>query len=100
MFVARANSGLKSIIEDAKGKRMAFVDPASTSGFLFPASYLKEQGSSTIRPSSHRQIFAGSHDGAIRAVYDGDVDVAAVYDDARDKLEKPARLQRREDQGR
>ena len=85
MFVARADSGIKRV-EDAKGKRMAWVDPQSTSGYLFPAAYLKEKG---LDPASFfaQTTFAGSHDGAIRAVYNGDVDVAAVYDDARNKVE-------------
>lgn len=85
MFVARADSGIKSI-EDAKGKRMAWVDPQSTSGYLFPAAYLKEKGHD---PASFfaQTTFAGSHDGAVRAVYNGDVDVAAVYEDARNKVE-------------
>jgi phosphonate transport system substrate-binding protein len=88
MFVARADSGIKSI-EDAKGKRIAFVDPASTSGYLFPAAYLKGKN---INPQDNsffaQTVFAGGHDSAVRSVYTGDVDVAAVYDDARNKLEK------------
>ncbi len=86
MFVAKDDSGIKKI-EDAKGKRMAWVDPQSTSGYLFPAAYLKGKG---IEPDSFfsQTTYAGSHDGAIRAVYNGDVDVAAVYDDARNKLEQ------------
>jgi phosphonate transport system substrate-binding protein len=43
MFLARADSGIKSI-EEAKGKRMAWVDAASASGYLFPAAYLKTKG--------------------------------------------------------
>ena len=85
MFIARADSGIKSI-EDAKGKRMAFVDPASTSGFLFPAEYLKKHNID-YKTFFSQYVFAGGHDSAVRAVYDKDLDVAAVYDDARDKLE-------------
>ena len=85
MFVARADSGIKTI-EDAKNKRMAWVDPQSTSGYLFPAAYLKNKN---LDPDTFfaQTTFAGSHDGAIRAVYNGDVDVASVYDDARNKVE-------------
>ncbi len=86
MFTARADSGIAKI-EDAKGKRIAFVDPSSASGFLFPAAHLKAKG---IEPETYfsQTVFAGGHDAAIRAVYSGDVDVAATYDDARNKLEK------------
>jgi phosphonate transport system substrate-binding protein len=76
MFIARADSGIKKI-EDAKGKRMAFVDPASTSGFLFPAAYLKKRGID-YNTFFAQYVFAGSHDGAVRAIYNGDEDVAAV----------------------
>lgn len=86
MFTTRATSGIKSI-EEAKGKRMAFTDANSTSGYLFPVAYLKKKG---FDPETFfaQTTFAGSHDNAIRAVYNGDVDVAATYDDARNKLEK------------
>lgn len=84
MFIARAGGGIRSI-EQARGKRMAFVDPASASGYLFPAAYLKNKGYDPERFFAQTK-FAGSHDNAVRAVYNGDVDVAAVYDDARNKL--------------
>ena len=90
MFITRADSGIKRI-EDARGKRMAYVDQSSTSGYLMPAAYLKGKG---LDPDGSEffsnVVFAGSHDGAIRAVYSGDVDVACVYDDARNKVEKEA----------
>lgn len=86
MFIARADSGIKSI-EEAKGKRMAFVDAASASGNLFPRYFLKKKN---IDPETFfaQSMFAGGHDSAVRAVYNGQVDVAAVYDDARNKVEK------------
>jgi phosphonate transport system substrate-binding protein len=86
MFVARTDSGIKKI-EDAKGKRMAFVDPSSTSGYLFPAAYLKKKGYDPETFFS-QLIYAGSHDKAVQSVYNGDVDIAACYDDARNLLEK------------
>lgn len=86
MFVARADSGIKSI-EQARGKRVAWVDPASASGYLFPFTYLKDRG---YDPETFfaEQKFAGAHDVAVRGVYNGDFDVAAVYDDARNSLAK------------
>lgn len=85
MFIARADSGITSI-EQAKGKRMGWVDSGSTSGYLFPASYLKVKN---LDPETFfaQTTFVGSHDGAVRAVYNGDLDAAAVYDDARNKVE-------------
>jgi phosphonate transport system substrate-binding protein len=86
MFVARADSGIKKV-SDAKGKKIAFVDASSTSGYLYPAYYLKQNGYEPDKFFS-QTTFAGGHDTAVRAVYNGDVDVAAVYDDARTKVEK------------
>lgn len=86
MFTVRADSGIKTLA-DTKGKRIAFVDPSSASGYLFPASYLKGKQMDPEKWFS-QTMFAGGHDSAIRAVYNGDVDVAASYDDARNKLEK------------
>lgn len=86
IFLARADSGIKTF-EAAKGKRIAFVDPASASGYLFPAAFLKARGFDPETFFSQTK-FAGSHDNAIRAVYNGDVDVCSVYDDARNKVEE------------
>ncbi|MBV9865226.1 MAG: phosphate/phosphite/phosphonate ABC transporter substrate-binding protein [Abitibacteriaceae bacterium] len=86
MFVARADSGIKSI-DQAKGKKMAFVDPASASGYLFPAAYLKGKGYDPDKFFS-QTIFSGGHDKSVISVYNGDVNVAAVYDDARDQVAK------------
>ncbi len=86
MFTARADSGIKTI-QDAKGKRAVYTDQSSASGYLVPMAYLKKQ---KITPeeffSEMRGV--GAHDNAIRAVYDGDADIAMTYDDARNKLEK------------
>lgn len=86
MFVVRAGSGIKKI-EDAKGKRIAYNDLSSASGYLFPFAYMKKKG---IDPDKFfaNQLTTMSHDNAVRAVYDGDADIACVYDDARNKLEK------------
>src|SRR5947209_2580805 len=43
IIVARKDSGLKSIA-DLKGKRFAFVDPKSASGYVYPRAMLIEKG--------------------------------------------------------
>src|SRR5438874_3856805 len=43
IIVTRKDSGLKSIT-DLKGKRFAFVDPKSASGYLYPRAMLIERG--------------------------------------------------------
>jgi phosphonate transport system substrate-binding protein len=68
-------------IQKVRGKVVGFTDPTSTSGYLFPALQLIDAG---INPEEDIQsVFVGSHDAAVIAVLNGDVEVAAAYDDAR-----------------
>lgn len=80
----RNGSGLlycRGPIEQVRGKSVAFTDPTSTSGYLFPAVQLLEAG---INPETDiRPVFVGGHDAAVIAVLKGDVEVGVCYDDAR-----------------
>ena len=81
----RADSGI-STLEDLKGKVMCWVDPNSTSGYIIPRIMLQANG---IDPDNDfaQTVEAGSHDGVILAVYNGDCDAGATYDDARSTIE-------------
>lgn len=62
-------------------QRVAFTDPSSTSGYLFPAFQLLQAG---IDPDRAIQpVFMGGHDAAVIAVYNRDVDFACSLTDAR-----------------
>ncbi|QIA27862.1 phosphate/phosphite/phosphonate ABC transporter substrate-binding protein [Thermaerobacter sp. PB12/4term] len=79
----RADSGIDDV-QGLKGKKFAFVDPASTSGYLFAAHYLLKNG---IDPEKDIEaIMAGSHDGAVLSVYNGQTDGGASFEDARTLL--------------
>ncbi len=80
VVVARRDSGLKSLT-DLRGRRFAFVDPKSASGFVYPRALLIEKG---IAPDSSfkETIFAGGHDKVLAAVLEGRADAGAVYEDA------------------
>ncbi len=68
-------------IQKLRGRTVGFTDPTSTSGYLFPALQLIDAG---INPEEDIQsVFVGSHDAAVIAVLNGDVEIAAAYDDAR-----------------
>jgi phosphonate transport system substrate-binding protein len=70
-----------------EGRTIAFVDPASASGYQFPYVFLDTQHG--INPDTDMQsIFAGSHDASVLAVYNGDVDVAVSFNDARTAIEE------------
>lgn len=64
-----------------EGESVAFTDPNSTSGFLFPSVHLMKHG---IDPREDIDgLFVGGHDSAAVAVYAGDVRFAVAYDDVR-----------------
>lgn len=72
--------------EDLAGATIAFVDPGSSSGYQFPYVFLKrEYGIDASTDMS--AVFAGSHDAAVLAVYNGDVDVAVSFNDARTAID-------------
>ena len=85
-IIAQPNSGINSLA-DLQGKRFAFVDPASTSGYLFPLAGLKKAGYDPQKFFG-QTIFAGSHNNVVLAVYQGRVDAGAVYEDARGSVQK------------
>jgi len=64
-------------IDDLKGKRIAWVDPSSTSGYLFPYLTLTRIG---VDPASFfsQEVFTGTHYNVIRAVINGEVETGAV----------------------
>lgn len=61
-------------IKEINGKSFAFVDPVSTSGYLFPLRYLTEQ-----KVKVKEKIFAGSHDAVVTAVYQKKVAAGATF---------------------
>lgn len=67
-----------------EGKTVAFVDQGSTSGYAIPALQLTEAGVDPIDGVS--ALFAGGHDTAVQAVYDGDADVGVSFNDARGEI--------------
>jgi len=78
-ILVRADSGIQDV-KDLKGKKFAFVDPVSTSGYIYPAALLLKNG---IDPKKDlNATFAGGHDAAALAVYQGSADAAATFEDA------------------
>lgn len=72
----RKDSGIKTVA-DMKGKRFAFVDKATTAGYVFPVAYLKERGVRDLKTYFRETYFAGSHDAAVYAVLDKKADIGA-----------------------
>ncbi len=79
IIVTPCDSGIKSIM-DLKGKSVAFVDPASTSGGLMPTFMVKQATGMMPQEFFGKFTYAGSHDAAELAVKNKTVDAAADND--------------------
>lgn len=78
--ITKPGSGITSI-EDFAGKNICFVDPGSTSGFLFPSEGLLAAGIDPSETSTDiNPTFAGGHDASAISVANGDCDAGFAYD--------------------
>ncbi|MEE3078004.1 MAG: phosphate/phosphite/phosphonate ABC transporter substrate-binding protein [Bdellovibrionota bacterium] len=78
-IIAHVDSGIESI-KDLEGKKFAFTDPSSTSGYMFPLKIMKE---AKVNPSN--KTFAIKHDNVVTMVYQKQVDAGATYYSAPDE---------------
>ena len=79
-FITLEGSGIDEL-SDLEGKRVAFADPASTSGHLFPrAAIVNDLGieNDSIENFFGETSFSGSHQASASAVLNGDVDAAPI----------------------
>ncbi|MDK7326033.1 phosphate/phosphite/phosphonate ABC transporter substrate-binding protein [Lactobacillus mulieris] len=80
MIVVKKGSKIKSW-KDLKGKKIAVQESSSTSGYVYPVAELYKKGLNVVKDSTLTQV--QGHDQAVLAVYNGDVDAAFVFADAR-----------------
>jgi phosphonate transport system substrate-binding protein len=96
IFVKK-DSGIKAL-EDLRGKTIAFVDPASASGYIYPMVMLIQRGLVKNRDPKtffREVVFSGAHDASMRALLNGHVDAIAAFDMAREQyLKEPAERER------
>ena len=85
-IMVRSDSGIQNLA-DLKGKRFAFVDPASTSGHLYPKSLLLSEGFDP-KHFFDKTIFVGSHNAVVLSIYKGEVDGGAAYEGSRAAVAK------------
>ena len=81
-IIVRTDSGI-SDLSGLKGKKFAFVDPLSASGYVYPTLTIKNKTGQEPKTFFSSTIFAGGHPQAALAVYQGTVDGAATYIDVR-----------------
>ncbi|WP_051063465.1 phosphate/phosphite/phosphonate ABC transporter substrate-binding protein [Ilumatobacter nonamiensis] len=75
--IVKTGSDITSLAEFAD-RQVCFVDPGSTSGFLYPSAGLIAEG---IDPESGvTPVFAGGHDAAVISVDNGDCEAGFAFD--------------------
>lgn len=84
LIFVRKDSGIKSI-QDMKGKRFAFVDRATTAGYLLPRAYFHEHGLD-FRTYLRESYFTGTHEDAIYDVLNRKADIGAAKNTVYEKL--------------
>jgi phosphonate transport system substrate-binding protein len=86
LFV-RKDSGIRTAA-DMQGKRMAFVDKATTAGYVFPLAWLRDNGVTAVDGFFSEQFFTGSHDAAVLAVLNQKADVGAAKNTIYERVRK------------
>lgn len=75
--IVKAGSPITKL-DDFKGKKVCFVDPGSTSGYLYPSAGLLALG---IDPEKDvTPVFAGGHDASVISVNNGDCEAGFAFD--------------------
>jgi phosphonate transport system substrate-binding protein len=77
LIFVRKDSGIKTV-RDMKGKRFAFVDKATTAGYLLPLEYFHHTGIPDYKKYLKEAYFAGTHEDAIYDVLNRKADIGAA----------------------
>lgn len=84
--LTRADNDEINDLADYEGKNICFVDPTSTSGYLYPSAGLLDAG---VDPKTDvNGTFAGGHDASALAIANGDCEAGFAYDTMTDELIK------------
>ena len=85
VIFVRRNAGIRRV-DDMRGKRFVFVDPATTAGYLLPLHYFHEHGVTDYTKLLAEFYYSGTHEDAIFDVLDGKADVGAAKNTVFDRL--------------
>jgi phosphonate transport system substrate-binding protein len=77
LIFVREDSGIRTI-RDMKGKRFAFVDKATTAGYLLPLAYFRKHGIKDYKTYLKETYFTGTHQDAIYDVLNKKADIGAA----------------------
>jgi len=90
-IIARSGGDIKTI-SDLRGKKMAWVDKNSTSGYMMAKALMRESGIDSDRDLAETD-FVGSHTAVVLNVLLGEVDAGACYLGAQSVLLDPAKIE-------
>ncbi|MFD1268370.1 phosphate/phosphite/phosphonate ABC transporter substrate-binding protein [Paenibacillus motobuensis] len=85
MIIVKKDSSIQSVA-DLKGKKIAYQNVTSSAGFVWPAAKLMDAGLDPLKDVE--AITVKGHDQGVLAVLNGDVDAAAIFQDARNTVKK------------
>lgn len=85
MIIVKKDSAIQSVA-DLKGKKIAYQNVTSSAGFVWPAATLMDAGLDPLKDV--QAITVKGHDQGVLAVLNGDVDAAAIFQDARNIVVK------------
>ncbi len=77
LIFVRKDSGIKNI-KDMKDKTFAFVDRATTAGYLLPLAFFNKEGIKDYNSYLKETYYAGTHEGAIYDVLNKKADIGAA----------------------
>jgi phosphonate transport system substrate-binding protein len=87
LIFVRKDSGIHTA-RGMKGKRFAFVDKATTAGYLLPLDYFQNHGISNYRGYLKEAYFTGTHEDAIYDVLNRKADIGAAKNTVFQRLAK------------
>ncbi|WP_426449329.1 phosphate/phosphite/phosphonate ABC transporter substrate-binding protein [Paenibacillus sp. S-38] len=85
MIIVKADSPIKEL-KDLKGKKVAWQAVTSSAGYVWPANELKKAGVDPEKDVTSLEV--KGHDKGVLAVVNGQVDAAAIFQDARNTVKK------------
>ena len=87
LIFVRKDSGIRTI-GDMKGKRFAFVDKATTAGYLLPLVFFQKHGIRNYKQFFKETYFTGTHEDAIEDVLNRKADIGAAKNTVFERLGK------------
>ena len=87
LIFVRKDSGIRTV-RDMKGKRFAFVDKATTAGYLLPLDYFRDHGITDYKDYLKEAYFTGTHEDAVYDVLHRKAEIGAAKNTVFQRLAK------------